>query len=132
MTWTKLGDDFTESPAHATDFSRRPLPARGGVGLVQRVPDPTDGALKHADLHWISDSPDVEAAVAALVKGGFWEVTDHRLADRRLVEKEQRLAEDVAKTNALAEVRAATSSDQHNGGDHTLCDPRYCRMATLA
>ncbi|MEY2454070.1 MAG: hypothetical protein QOD92_3644 [Acidimicrobiaceae bacterium] len=124
MTWAKFDDRCTSDP--------RLIGLPRGVRLlhfeaiVWSCAHLTDGTIQRHALHWLTDEPESESAVAQLVQAGLWAVADDGweivdfLAD-------QPSAADVEKVRDLARERQRKRR-QHQAGDHSLCtDARYCR-----
>lgn len=73
MTWTKLSDDFAEECADLSDAAFR----THIEGLLWTMRRETDGALRTRDVPRLAESPDWQAAVEELVRGGYWEAVDN-------------------------------------------------------
>jgi hypothetical protein len=126
MTWTKLPDTFCDDP-QLLDVPRdaRLLYVEALVWCNRLG---TDGAISRAALRRLTDSPDPEAACAALIDSGLWAVTE---TGWQIVDflRHQRSADDVERVRAQTEVRNRRWR-QHNLGDHSLCRAPSCRYVT--
>ena len=127
-TWTKLPVELL------LDRNIRKLP-RGTQfmhveALVFCNANGTDGALDEHDFKQFTSEPRALDAARRLVDAGVWEVTEtgFQIVD---FTKDQRRSEDVGRTQELAAVRQRRQT-QHRGGDHSLCDPKYCEQARVA
>jgi hypothetical protein len=131
MTWTRLSDDHFDKPRIARlSRSARLLDVEVKVWCNKVL---SDGLIPEHMLRRVTDSPDVNADAAELVKAKLWRAisTD----DGTVYEtdwSDQRLAEAVreeAKRHADRQARYSERVKKHAAGDHTLCDRRYCRNA---
>lgn len=124
MTWTKLGEDYADRPA----MIRLPRGVRHmhTEALIWCNRFGTDGAIPSAALTRLTDERDAESGAAQLVAAGLWKVTEDgwEIIDFK---KDQPSAEDVERVAALARERQRRQR-QHRNGDHSLCDPQYCRV----
>jgi hypothetical protein len=127
MTWTKLGDDFTENPAMRR-LSRDARYLRVEA-LVWCNRFGTDGAIVSSDLRWITDSPDPVKAAAELVEAGFWtetgtgwqaDWTDQFTA----AQVQQERAAHIDRQNEYLR-----RGRLHKGGDHSECTDRCPEVA---
>ena len=128
MTWTRLPDDFTDRPEMLeVSRSARLLHVEALVWCNRLL---SDGRLPKGALPRISDSPDPEADVTELVKAGLWEPD----ADRgwRIDWTDQEAADNVRERQAAraqTQKRYRERQAKHVAGDHSMCDPRFCRGA---
>lgn len=126
MTWARLDDGITDNP--------RLLALPRGVrlvhieGIVWSCRHETDGRIPRHVLRKVTDEPDPEDAATTLVDAGLWKVVDDGWEIVGFLE-DQRSSEDIAKTRAAALERQRRHR-QHIGGDHSLCNPRYCKGAS--
>jgi hypothetical protein len=125
MTWTKIGAEFLTDPK----LLSVPRGARllHVEALVWCNEHGTDGAIPTHMLARISDEPDPEAAAGALVYVGLWKTSE---TGWTIVEflGTQPSAADVERTQQRWRDRQRRQR-QHRNGDHSLCDPKYCRQA---
>lgn len=89
----------------------------------------TDGEIPMHGLRWITDEEDPVAAAELLVDAGLWETTPDGYRDLDFLD-DQPSAEDVERTRVLARERQRRQR-QHRNGDHSLCDPKYCRASRV-
>jgi hypothetical protein len=128
MTWTRLSDDYTDKPAMlGLSRSARLLDVEGLVWCNRHT---TNGALPGAALPRLTDSEDPTADVAELVAAGLWAETetgwqldwsDQEPADRVRARQER---------NAEKQKRYRDRKQKHTHGDHSACDPRFCKSVT--
>jgi hypothetical protein len=119
VTWTKLGDDFTENPAMRR-LSRDARYLRVEA-LVWCNRFGTDGNVEADDLRWITDSPDPEKAAAELVEAGLWTETG---TGWQVDWTDQFTAEEIAKEragHAERNRRYLRRGRLHQAGDHSEC-----------
>ena len=127
MTWTKLGDTFTDDP-RLLEVSRsaRMLHVEALVYCNRHL---RDGHLPKGALARITDAEDPALDALALERAGLWEEaeggwlvdwTDQESADE--VRERQRYRADKQK-------RYRDRKNRHERGDHGDCDPRYCKKA---
>lgn len=127
MTWTKLGDDFTDR------VELLELPRSVRLLLVEMYVWANrlerDGRVPFAALRRLSDIDEPEAAVKLLAEAGLLEIEENAAV---LDWSDQDLAEDVKarkKYRADVQKRYRKRDAAHKRDDHTLCDPRYCKAA---
>ena len=125
MTWARLDDGITDRPDLLA--LSRPVRLLHIEGIVWACRHETDGAIPRHVLRKVTDEPDPEQAAGELVGAGLWEATDEGWAIVGFLD-DQVSAEDLAKQRAVAAERQRRSR-QHKAGDHSSCDPRYCRRA---
>lgn len=127
VTWTKIGDDFNER----TDLMPCSRSARllyvelyvfaNRLGL--------DGRIPRRQLRKITDADDAELDLKELIEAG----TVVEDADTLVLDwSDQEDAETVrARRERRAEVQKAYRDRvaRHAAGDHSRCDPRYCKKA---
>lgn len=125
MTWTRLSDTFTDSPAMLlVTRSARLLHVEALIWCNRHL---TDGAVPRAALPRVSDAEDINELVRELEDRGLWEPTG---AGWQLDWSEQETAAEVRarKTyRAEKQKRYRDRKNKHGRGDHSDCDPRYCR-----
>lgn len=121
MTWTKLGDEFSDEARDLTDAEHRThIDALGWSnrrGLDLLIPK--------RDLRKFAESPDAEAAVVGLVVKGWWaDRGDSWYAGLRFPEwqLERAVVEQRKQANALRVRR----SRMHKAGDHSICMAGNC------
>lgn len=122
MTWTKIGDGFIDEPSILV--LSRDARLLYIECLVWSNRHGTDGAIPSYVLRRITDADDPMSCVRALVDAGKWVETDDGWETVDFL-KDQPSAADVARTQRFATERQRRQR-QHRGGDHSLCDPRYC------
>jgi hypothetical protein len=132
MTWTRLGDDFTDRP-DVIGLSDAAFRAHVEA-LVWSNQQTTDGRLPGGvrELRRILSIEDVAAAVTELTKAGLWEPAGD---DYQLDWSEQESAERFHERKAFNAARQANyrdRSERHARGDHTACDPRFCKATNNA
>lgn len=128
MTWARLDDGITDRPdLLALERTVRLLHIEG---IVWSCRHETDGAIPRHVIRKVTDDPDPEAAAAALVAAGLWNETDDGWCIDGFLE-DQISSEDLERQRELARVRQRRQR-QHRAGDHSLCEPRYCRRASEA
>ena len=127
MTWTRLGSEFLTDPRLlAVSRSDRLLLIELFVWCNEQN---TDGAVpRHVPVR-LSDARRTSDACKRLTESGLlettgdgWHITDFL--------KQQPSAADVERTQTLAKERQRRQR-QHRGGDHSLCDPKYCNQARV-
>jgi hypothetical protein len=125
VTWTKLGDEFSDEARDLSDAEHRThVDALGWSnrrGLDLLVPK--------RDLRKFAESPDAEAAVVGLVVKGWWEDRgDCWYAGLRF--PEWQLERAVIKQRQEANALRVRRSRMHKAGDHSLCLPENCPAVT--
>lgn len=87
MTWTKVSDEFLDSPAVLrVGRSARLLLLEGRVWSNRHL---TDGLIERPFLRRVTDSPEAEDDAAALVAAGLWEVTPDGWRDVGFLDDQQ-------------------------------------------
>jgi hypothetical protein len=127
MTWTRIGDDFNDRP----DLLEVPRSARllHVEALVYCNKHLRNGDLPKGALRRITDAEDPELDAKQLVDAGVWEETE---TGWHLDWSDQ---DDADEVRARQEYRVATQKRyrerkaKHDRGDHSMCDPRYCKVA---
>lgn len=127
MTWTKLGDTFTDDPRLLeVTRSARMLHVEALVYCNRHL---RDGHLPQGALGRITDAEDAPGDADQLVRAGLWDEveggwqidwTDQESAEE--VRERQRYRADKQK-------RYRDRKNRHERGDHSDCDPRYCKKA---
>ena len=126
MTWTKLGHDFAErSDLLACSRSARLLHVEALV-YANRVG--SDGAIPAGALRRITDSDHEEAEAVELVEAGVWATTG---AGWQIVdfERDQLSKAEVSRMRDAAKIRTRRQR-LHLAGDHSDCNPKYCKAVT--
>ncbi len=129
MTWTKLGDDFTDRPEmFEVSRSARLLLVEMYVWSNRML---RDGRVPVNVLRRISDSDDTDVDVKELVGVGLVDRVDDGALQLDWSDQD-----DAAEVKARKEYRADTQKRyrqrkaRHDRGDHGACDNRYCKSAT--
>lgn len=124
MTWTRISDNFTDSPAMLTvSRSARFLAVEALCWANKHL---TDGAIPRAALTRFSDSPDPLAEADELMAAGVWIATD---TGWQIDWSDQLPADEVrARQDRIAtkQRRYRERLSRHNADDHSQCDPRHC------
>lgn len=123
MTWTKLGDDFTDDPSLLA--LPRPVRLVHVEALVWCNRHGTDGHIPAHALPRVTDEPDPTSAAEQLVAAGMWKPTEAGWEIVAFLD-DQPSADDVRRTKEQARQRQRRQR-QHRNGDHSLCDPQYCK-----
>jgi hypothetical protein len=97
-------------------------------GLVWSNKQGTDGHIPRHAVRRVTDEEDPIGAAAELVDAGLWEETGDDWSIVGFLEDQPSRA-DVERIQTLARDRQRRQR-QHRGGDHSLCDPRYCQAAS--
>jgi hypothetical protein len=124
VTWTKLGDEFSDEARDLTDAEHRThIDALGWSnrrGLDLLIPK--------RDLRKFAESPDAEAAVTGLVAKDWWEDRgDCWYAGLRFPEWQLERAVVVQRKEANA--LRVRRSRMHKAGDHSICVVGNCPAA---
>ncbi|MFJ2542746.1 hypothetical protein [Microbacterium sp. NPDC087589] len=123
MTWTRLSDNYDGTTVNLSDAAFR----TDVQGLIWCNRNLTDGVLTQRAVRLVSVT---DAAVEELVDAGMWTPT----ADGYQLDwSEQETAEAVRKRRDHTAARNREyrqRKDAHAGGDHALCDPRFCPDAS--
>lgn len=87
------------------------------------------GVIPGAVLRLITDEPDPELAAKELVESGAWQSLGDgwKIGDSL---DEQPTPEEIERQR-LKQRDRQTRSRKHKAGDHTTCDPRWCRQAPV-
>jgi hypothetical protein len=129
MTWTRLGDDFNDRPG-IIGLSDAAFRAHVEA-LVWANQQTTDGRLPGGirELRRILSAEDLAAVVTELTKAGLWEAAGEEYQlDWSEQESSDRVRE--RKTfNADRQRRFRDRAERHARGDHSACDPRFCKGA---
>jgi hypothetical protein len=128
MTWTRLSDDFTDRPQLLqVSRSARLLHIEAMVWSNRLL---TDGRIPSAALRRMTDAEDLAELVEELASAGIWEATDD--GQWELDWKDQ---ESAAEVKGRRDYRQETQKryrerhSKHERGDHSMCDPRFCKKA---
>lgn len=125
MTWTRLSDTFNDDPdLLEVSRSARLLHVEGLVYCNKHL---RNGDLPRGALRRITDAEDPDLDAKVLVEAGVWSETE---TGWMLPWDDQEDAEEVrARQGRRAEIQQAYRKRKaaHEAGDHSLCDPRYCR-----
>jgi len=128
MTWTRLSDTFNDRPELlAVGRSARLLHVEALVWSNRLL---TDGAVPRGALPRLTDSLELEADVAELVDAGLWEATE---TGYQLDWSDQETAEEVQARQEVRNERQRRYRHRkalHDQGDHSECDPRFCKAVT--
>jgi hypothetical protein len=128
MTWTRLPDTFGDDPALLQ--LPRGLRLLYVEALCWSAKQETDGRLPAYVVARITDEPDPLAGMAELVRVDLvQELADGGWLLTRF-EDEQISAEEMSVRRNLAAKRQQRRR-RHVAGDHSQCDPRYCKHALL-
>ncbi|MFE7844883.1 hypothetical protein ACFUTX_06740 [Microbacterium sp. NPDC057407] len=120
MTWSRLSDDYTERMLDVSDAAFR-LDIQATVWCNRLL---TDGRVLERRLpHIWPGRNDLEQLAEELVEAGRWMRDDKGyLVD--WVDQEQSI--DV-KARRAANTERQRIHRKHKGGDHSECNPRYCK-----
>lgn len=126
MTWTRLSDDFADRP-EVLNLSDAAFRAHVNA-LVYCNRLLTDGAVPRAALRLLTDAD--HAVVLAELEAGLWFPTEHGWqldwTDQETAANVQQRKQSSAERQRLFQERKT----RHGAGDHTMCDPRYCKAST--
>lgn len=126
MTWAKLDDRFNDHPILlGLPRSTRLLYVEG---LVWACKQETDGAIPTGAVPRFTDATDLDEHITQLIASGLWTTTDTGWQIVDFLEN-QRPADEIREGRRL---RAARQDRwrRHTGGDHSRCQPRYCKDAS--
>lgn len=130
MTWTRLSDDFADSPAMlSASRSARLLHVEALVWCNKHL---TDGFVPVAAVRRLTDSEDLEGDTAELVAAGLWTWDDGWRIDWADQESAERVKERMS-SNAERQRRYRERGEKHARGDHSECTsscPRSSRNAS--
>lgn len=126
MTWTKLGDDFTDRPEIA-DVESRSARYLHVEALVHCNRHLLDGRLPRRALRKVTDSETLEDDIAALEAAGLWAPWPDG-EGWQIDWADQERAEDVRARQESAKERQQRRR-QHVAGDHRRCLPKFCKQA---
>lgn len=126
MTWTKLDRRMIDGP----EFEGIPAGARlmHIEAMLYCNEHGTDGAISRAALGKLTGYTRRLEGARQLADAGVWHATDTGWTLPRFLE-EQPSRHDTDRTTALSRQRQRKQR-QHRNGDHSLCDPRYCRASS--
>lgn len=125
MTWTKLGDEFSDEARDLTDAEHRTHVDALGWSNRRGL----DLLIPKRDLRKFAESPDAESAVVGLVVKGWWaDRGDSWYAGLRFPEwqLERAVVSQRKEANALRVRRAR----MHKAGDHSICIAGNCPAVT--
>lgn len=129
MTWTRLGDGFNDRPdLNECSRSARLLHVEALVWCNKHL---TDGRIPFDVLGRASDSEDIGADLKELADAGIWTASEDGKA-WLLDWSDQEPSEDVKarqRRQADKQKRYRRRKELHADGDHSECDPRYCKKA---
>jgi len=125
VTWTRIGDDWTDRPAvlGVTRSARLLLLEMYVYGNRHT----TDGEVPEAAIPRLTDAEDWRGLLADLAAAGLVEAVDG--GAWQLDWSEQETAEQVKarrEANQEKQRRYRDRKERHQRGDHSECDPRYC------
>ena len=129
MTWTKFSDDFTDIPEFlGVPRSERLLLVEMYIwaNRLER-----DGRVPFTALRRLSDIEEPETAVKLLEEAGMLDIDDGMAI---LDWSDQDSAEDVQERRAYragVQKKYRKRKGNHDRGDHSLCDPRYCKKHSV-
>lgn len=123
MTWSKLGDDF----ADRRDLMRCSRSARllHVEALVHCNRLLTDGHLLRAELRRITDAENPADLADELVLAGVWTLLD----DGWLLSWEDQEPAELVRRRQDQNRERQGRKRRHDSGDHSGCNPRYCKAA---
>jgi len=125
MSWLKVDDAAFDDPR----FTALPRGARllhlEALGYSMRHDG--SGFIPTGSLSRLTDEPQPTAAVAALVAAGLWGETDGGWVVGWLLD-DQITPDEIARQRAWNRARQERHR-RHVMGDHSTCDPRFCRGA---
>ncbi|MBR7744451.1 hypothetical protein KC207_14240 [Phycicoccus sp. BSK3Z-2] len=129
MTWTRIGDDWPDRPA-VLDLSRsaRLLLLELTVYCNRHT---TDGRIPEAAIPRNTDAEDWRGDLEQLAAAGLAEQVDERAW--QVDWSDQESAEQVRARkdfNAAKQKRYRDRKARHERGDHSECDPRFCKAVT--
>ncbi|RYP84619.1 hypothetical protein EKO23_15255 [Nocardioides guangzhouensis] len=129
MTWLKLSDGFTRQPSMLRlSRSARYLHIEGLEYCNEQL---TDGYLPRNALGRVTDDPDPESSVAALVVEGLWQPVGDEGWQLDWSDQERAVAvRRRKKQNAERQAAWRERRDLHKAGDHSKCDPTRCPYLT--
>jgi hypothetical protein len=121
MTWTRLSDDATDRPEIlALPRTVRLLHIEALVWCNRHL---TDGRIPRHALPRLTDEPEPYDAAKRLVEVGLWWETEHGW---QIDWTDQETAETVRNRREQTTARTRRSR-KHRAGDHSECDPKWCR-----
>lgn len=128
MTWTKFGADYPDRMLRMHGLSPTAF-ALATCGTIWSNNLGTDGAIPTTALYSLAYGASAEADAAELIKVGLWKATRTGWIIVGFLD-DQPSAADVERTSALGRERQRRQR-QHRNGDHSLCDPSYCRVSRV-
>lgn len=130
MTWTRLPDDFADSPAMlSASRSARLLHVEALVWCNKHL---TDGFVPAAAVRRLTDSEDLASDTAELVAAGLWTWEDGWRIDWADQERAERVKERKS-FNAERQRKYRERGEKHARGDHSECTsscPKASRNAS--
>lgn len=128
MTWTRVSDDYFDRPEiYRLSRDARLLNIEAMVWCNHLL---SDGFLERAALRRVTDAPDVASLIAELEGAGLWVPMDDRGWQLDWSDQEQAEAvRDRKEANAARSKRTRARAAAHGKGNHSMCDPRFCRHA---
>jgi hypothetical protein len=125
VTWTRLSDDFTDRP----EFLKLSRSARllHIEALVYCNRLTLDGYVPAGALRRLTDADNLDAEVQELIDAKWWESVDDGW---QIDWSDQETAEEVNARKAYQaekQKRYRQRRDKHRRGDHSECDPRFCK-----
>jgi hypothetical protein len=128
MTWTRIGDDWTDRPAVlGVSRSARLLLLEMYVYSNRHT---TDGRVPEAAIPRLTDAEDWRELLDALAGA---ELVEQEPPDWLLDWSEQEASEKVharREFSAARQKRYRDRKERHERGDHGACDPRFCKGVT--
>jgi hypothetical protein len=125
MSWLKISDRALADPR----FTRASRDARllHLEALARSMGYEGDGSVPRHAIGHATDAADVEALAAELVGAGLWTATDDGWQVVFMLD-DQPSPDEIARQKAYNRAKSARSR-RHRVGDHSMCDPAWCRAA---
>lgn len=126
MSWVKVDDRALAGP----EMGRVSRDARllHIEALAWSMSYDGTGVVPRSSLRRATDAADPEALAAELVRAGIWAATDDEYRVVFMMD-DQLTPDEIARQRAYHRTRQERHR-RHTKGDHSLCDPRYCSMAS--
>jgi len=126
MTWTRLSDDFYDDDTiNSLSHEAFRLHVYALVWCNKQL---TDGRITIARARRLLPEVDVDTAIRDLILSGLWsefEADAFQIDWARQEPSEDVLDRQAANARRNREYRKRKAA--HADGDHSLCDPRYCK-----
>lgn len=128
MTWTRISDDFPDRPAILRlSRSARMLHIEGQVYANKHG---TDGRIPTVALPRITDSDSIERDTSELIAGDLWRLDGDEWVVDMSDQEPAAVVRGRKDEHARRQKRYRDRKAMHDGGDHSDCDPRFCRQVT--